>query len=597
MGGVDELVAGILGQAQAHPRVGGVARLGQDRERGAGGHVFDADDLVAVGQPAFEPVEEALAEVNFTTGADFRVKGAVEIRGLPENLEAKREFTLEKPRLLESEDNLAGPRADLEAQAELLAGALEEGAPVEQVEVRLRDLGEDHRPLERAEARAEGQVARAGLLDGNLQVAAAGDVGGLVRHVDRILEEAGVLEAQLADLHQHRAENIARPERELAQDHDALGLVVALDLDGLDLEFFALGDLELDVDVAGLEVGFADEADARLQVTITAVEFLQGLRILVQFRGDKNLSLPLPRDQAQESRRIELVTRETDVTELVLAPLADADRDEQPVGLRVVEGDFVLGDLDVEVAHFLVVIAQLAQIGVKFVVFEPPAAGEPGEDVPLLGLNLLAQLLGLDVVVADKIDGGDAHLGALAHLESHPAETGAPVAIHTEGDLRLVVAVFLVEFVELLGVVLDLAFVQRTVGHALDFLQEAFLLVDLVALEMDAEDAEFGGQFEHEAHGVARQRLTLDLNKLEQTRLVERADVAVDQRLVEVGVLAQGHVGPHDLLAHIGHAHEFDRDGADVLEGGGHWPLLRWRRRLVCGSLRPQTRGGGQQEK
>ena len=87
------------------------------------------------------------------------------------------ELPLEEPGLLEGDHGLAGELAQLEADPELFAVPLEEGPGVEEVEIGLRDLGEDGRPLQRAVAHAEGQAARSALLDGDLQVPAARDVG------------------------------------------------------------------------------------------------------------------------------------------------------------------------------------------------------------------------------------------------------------------------------------------------------------------------------------------------------------------------------------------------------------------------------------
>jgi hypothetical protein len=53
-----------------------------------------------------------------------------------------------------------------------------------------------------------------------------------------------------------------------------------------------------------------------------------------------------------------------------------------------------------------------------------PRAGQPGEHPPFLGLHLLAQLAGLDVVVADKTNVGDLDLRAFLDLENDGAEAG-----------------------------------------------------------------------------------------------------------------------------------------------------------------------------
>ena len=60
----------------------------------------------------------------------------------------------------------------------------------------------------------------------------------------------------------------------------------------------------------------------------------------------------------------------------------------------------------------------------------------------------------------------------------------------------------------------------------------------------------------------------LDLDELEKSGAIERADVAVENHLVEIAALADLHVGADDLLVHVRRAHELDRDGADLVNGG-----------------------------
>ena len=112
-----------------------------------------------------------------------RVAGAGSVDG-----EAQAKFPLEKPRLIEGEDHLVRQRADLETQAEFLPRTLENGMAVEQVEIGLAELRKERRPLQRAVPGTEADVAGARLLEGNLEVAAAGDVGAFRREVD-VLEQ------------------------------------------------------------------------------------------------------------------------------------------------------------------------------------------------------------------------------------------------------------------------------------------------------------------------------------------------------------------------------------------------------------------------
>jgi hypothetical protein len=219
------------------------------------------------------------------------------------------------------------------------------------------------------------------------------------------------------------------------------------------------------------------------------------------------------------------------------------------------------------IALLPVAVAELVEILVELVVLEAAAAGEPGEGMPLLRLHLLAELAGLHVVVADEVDAADLHPGVLADLERDRAETGAAVAVDAVFDQRAVEAVLLVILLDLVGVLLDLALVEGAVGDGFDLLGEAAVLDLPVALEAHVEDAEFRGDLDDQVDDVAGGDLALHLDEFKEAGAVEGADVAVDDGLVEVAAVAQRHVGAHDLLADVGGADEFDRDGADFLGG------------------------------
>jgi hypothetical protein len=118
-----------------------------------------------------------LAQADVAALRQLLVVGAHVVGLLAEDAEAERQLLLEEVGLLEADDRLVGELPDRNLDAELLAVALEERPPVEQVEVGLLDLGEDRGPLERAVAGAEGEGAGAPLLDGNAHVLAARDVG------------------------------------------------------------------------------------------------------------------------------------------------------------------------------------------------------------------------------------------------------------------------------------------------------------------------------------------------------------------------------------------------------------------------------------
>ena len=135
--GVDDLVARVALQLQAEAGRGIGPLQGPDDGGGARGDVLDVEDLVGVGKPAVPELEQVLAEVDLEAGLDLAVEGAVVLRAGAEDAEALAQLPLEEPGLLEGKDHFAGQRTELHAQAELLAVALEEGATVEKVEIRL----------------------------------------------------------------------------------------------------------------------------------------------------------------------------------------------------------------------------------------------------------------------------------------------------------------------------------------------------------------------------------------------------------------------------------------------------------------------------
>ena len=106
-----------------------------------------------------------LAQVHLRANADLLVIGARVVGTRAVNLKTQCKFLLEQPRFLEVQHHLVRQRADLEPQPELLSGALEEGVPVEQVEVGLAEFGKEGRALERAVAGAEAEIPGSRLLE------------------------------------------------------------------------------------------------------------------------------------------------------------------------------------------------------------------------------------------------------------------------------------------------------------------------------------------------------------------------------------------------------------------------------------------------
>jgi hypothetical protein len=447
--------------------------------------------------------------------------------------------------------------------------------------VRLRQKGSRARG---AETGTEGEVTRATFLHGDPHIAAARDVGLLVRHV-HIVEEACVFQTKLTDLHHHFAENIAWTEHELAQDYRALGLRVSFDDDRFDVKFFALLNLILDVDIAGRDVGFAQDADVGLEVAILAVEVLDALGVLIEAGGHEDHAATDASDPLKKRRRVNLVTREADLADPVLASFDDVDRDQQLVGSRVAENDLLLRDIHIEETQLTVEIAKLVQIIFELVVLEAARARQPREHPPFLGLHLALQLARFDTRIADETNVGDFDLRAFLDLENNRAETAHAVALDRVGNGDLIVAGFLVELDQLARIVLHLAFVQREVRPRLGFFFQTVAFDLHITLKLHGKDAIFRGDLDHQVEGVFFARLLLKFDELEEAGAVERAEVAIQHVGVEIATLTDLHIGPNDLLVHVGRADKLDRDRAGLKDRSLLRLLLR--RTRLTGSLRP----------
>ncbi len=157
----------------------------------------------------------------------------------------------------------------------------------------------------------------------------------------------------------------------------------------------------------------------------------------------------------------------------------------------------------------------------------------------------------------------DARRRPLADVEDDAAETGGAVALDAVLDHGLVVAGFLVKLADLLGVLLHLTLVEREVFLGLGLLRQT-LVADLrVALELDLADTELRRDLDNQIDPARDQRAALELDELELAGAVERADVAIDERVLEPGALLQLHVGADEVGGDVGRAVETDRDLAD----------------------------------
>jgi hypothetical protein len=167
--------------------------------------------------------------------------------------------------------------------------------------------------------------------------------------------------------------------------------------------------------------------------------------------------------------------------------------------------------------------------------------------------------------VADELDVGDLHLGAFANLENDGTKTADAIALDGVVDRHLVVPGLLVILAKLLGVLLHLTFVERLVRFDLCFLLQPRGLDLLVAFEADRENAKFRRDLDHQIECLRVDRLMLDLDELEEAGPIQGTNVAVENHLIEIAAFPDLHVGPDDLLVHVGRTHEFNRDCAHLV--------------------------------
>ena len=258
------------------------------------------------------------------------------------------------------------------------------------------------------------------------------------------------------------------------------------------------------------------------------MEILNRLHVLVQFGGPEDHPRLLTEHNAQKRLGQGFVTDKGNIPDPILAAFIDPDRNGQLAGGRIVEGDLVFGDFHIQITLLAVEIAQFIQILVKLIVFQPTAAHQPGKHMPDAGIHFLFQPAGLHMVIADKLDARYANLGTLTHLENNGAESRAAITIDGVVHLGLIVSVFLIEFVDFLRIVFHLALIQGSIQYRLDFSHQFFPVIIFATLKADRKHAILGRGLDQKIDRVAGHALPFDLNELKESRLVEGANVAID---------------------------------------------------------------------
>ena len=316
---------------------------------------------------------------------------------MDEEVGVERESAVEEPRLDERDVEVGRVRGDREVEARLLAAAAERG-PVEEVEVRLRDLEHPDEVVDGRESRAEHDRAGALLVDVEEEVRPALVRGGVVDA--HVLEVAEVQEALARALGGDGVVGLAGAHDRLAADDLVLRDRVAADVDGAELHERPLFDVEdevEDVRVRGRRRG--RERDARGGVPAGGeVVAHRGPRLL--HRGGAGDVARAQRDVAPHVRLgEERDALEGDRADAVDRPLHDVvgDLHAPPVALLARRGD-----RRVEVAGVEVLAAGVGPGGVEVHVGEARVVDPRLRVVPVVQLRVAAERL-----LGDRLRAGE----------------------------------------------------------------------------------------------------------------------------------------------------------------------------------------------
>ena len=198
-----------------------------------------------------------------------------------------------------------------------------------------------------------------------------------------------------------KVEDLAGLERELPYYDLALGLAVALNVYGFEVEHLALDDVDYDVDVAGLDVRAAQNPHYGVNIPVLSVVLAYLLYELVHLRGRKHVAFREVEifhelHQLLVGKALYRIALERNLAYLVLVVGHDVYHDVH-VARRVCVGKFKfyfgIVYLDVEIPVVAVEFAQLFDVRLKFVLLEPAVVGEVRYyRNPRVGLHLREQI-------------------------------------------------------------------------------------------------------------------------------------------------------------------------------------------------------------
>ena len=447
-------------------------------------------------------------------------------------------------------------RTALQGQADAIAGA-------EKVVLLQGDAGDQALHLRVADA--EGEAARGLLLDRHIDV----DLVFLARHARRIdghgLEIAEALQADLRAVDGRLRIPGAFELAHLAAHDLVFGMQVALEGDALHVDALARIDLEIEPDLALLAVDLGCRVDLGEGVADVGEGGADRIGGLLDLAPRKDLAGLDRKQLAQVFILEDEVAGELDVGDRVDLAFLDVGDHVHLALVRThrdlgrIDGEIDVAAVEVERGQALEVAGHLlARILVILRVPRGPVAG--------VGLEIVADLLRLEGLVADDVQVLDARRLALDDVDGHFDAVAVEVdhgRLHRNVVLAAVVVLagqFLLHGIELEAVE-GFAFGQ---ADALEALAQVFFLEILVAAQRHLGNRRPLDEVDDEDVALA-----IEADVVEEAGPVQRADRLLGALGGEYVTLFNGQVGEHRAGRDAREAVDADIRHLEAVEGEG----------------------------
>ena len=415
--------------------------------------------------------------------------------------------------------------------------------------------------VQRAVAGAEAEHARRFFLDADVHVRQRLIRPLLALEID-LLEIAQLVQGHVTVLELGPAVEIALHHGELTADHLVPRLVVAGDVDPVEIDQLRLLDFVGHIDGQGFLPRFGAGNDVGVGIAFIVARLCQEIQVLHDRFTVVEVLLPdlKPCQEIGPGGR-DLVSGDFDLADAELLPLRDRNLDADPVAVVC---DDRLADLGVDEAAVQVEGVQLAHVLFELVLFEEAGVGEKVEDAPFVGGHHVLQLLRGEGPVALEADAADEELLV---FDDRDDDVDVPFArlFDCVTDLGVVEPFAVIEGLDLLHVALEFFGVD---GLPVADAHRPFDVVPfhrLVALDPDLGDQRFF--FDEESDRLSLGNIGhFRGDVIEIAHLVDGLDVGGK---VLIGEDAAG-CALEDLLDGAGFdlAVALERDADDLLIGG-----------------------------